>query len=179
MPKSTDWIQQMLATGGPFPRQTKQTASVEGPTITQPTLTPETRPVARPSALQTQVAQVEGPNIPQTYIPWQRGATGVTQQNGGYWWNPGSTWRPAPEALGQMPWYQGLTGGQLPSWRGPSQIPFASAQYWNRMSPSERLGLQGALEHMGVYWPDYQWAMQRLWPRRSMTQRPRFTPAWW
>ena len=148
----------MLATGGPFPRQTKQTASVEGPTITQPMLTPETRPVTSATGTTT---------------------SGLTRQNGGYWWNPGSTWRPAPEALGQMPWYQGLTGGQLGTWRGPSQIPFASAQYWNRMSPSERLGLQGALEHMGVYWPDYQWAMQRLWPRRSMTQRPRFTPAWW
>lgn len=94
---------------------------------------------------------------------------------------PQAPWRPLPQGLPMVPWYQHLTQGtQLPSWRGPSNLPFPGSQFWGRMAPSERLGLQGMAQTMGVYWPDYQQTMQGLWPSwTAPTQGIGRRPAWW
>jgi len=93
---------------------------------------------------------------------------------------PQSPWRNLPTGTPSTPWYQYLTqGGSFPQWQGPSNLPFASAQSWNKLVPSEQQGLQGLAQTMGVYWPDYYKTMSSLWPKWAVPNSPRFSPSWW
>lgn len=61
----------------------------------------------------------------------------------------------------------------------PPGMPMYSAQWWNRMVPSEQLGYRSMLEHAGMHWPDVEAWQKRIWPQWDMPTAPRWQPSYW
>uniref|UniRef100_A0A6H1ZQW6 Uncharacterized protein n=2 Tax=viral metagenome TaxID=1070528 RepID=A0A6H1ZQW6_9ZZZZ len=93
---------------------------------------------------------------------------------------PQEPWRQLPEDTPAPAWYSNLISGTPQgAWRGPSNLRFANPHQWRNMSPSEKSGLQGLAETMGVHWPDYMQAQQKLWPSWGLQGGISKSPAWW